>query len=68
MTLGPNSPCVGKRVDEVSLPSDTALVAILRGPSVITPSADDRFEIDDELLFVAAPDQEAKLESILGSN
>lgn len=68
MTLGPNSIVVGKRVDELTLPSDTALVAILRGPSVITPSPDHRLEIDDELLFVAAPDQENKLEAVLGSN
>ena len=68
MTLGPTSKCVGKRVDEVTLPTDTALVAILRGPTVITPSSDDRFETDDELLFVAAPDQESKLEAVLGSD
>lgn len=68
MTLSAESIVVGKRVDELTLPVDTALVAILRGARVIAPSPDDRLEIDDELLFVAAPDQEGHLESLLSGN
>ncbi|MEY2634230.1 MAG: hypothetical protein RIS75_170 [Actinomycetota bacterium] len=67
MTLSPDSHLVGKRVDEVQLPMDTSLVAILRGPRVIAPSPDDLLEPADELLFVAAPDQVAALETMLSS-
>ena len=68
MTLTPDSPVVGKRVDEVNFPTDTALLAILRGPSVITPSADDRLETGDELLFVATKDREQQLEVLLSND
>lgn len=65
MTLPADSPVVGQRVGDVQWPADTALVAILRGPRVITPSPDDSLEIGDELVFVAAPDQEDALGSLL---
>lgn len=68
MTLTPDSPVVGKRVDEVNFPTDTALLAILRGPSVITPSPDDRLEAGDELLFVATKDREQQLEVLLSND
>lgn len=65
MTLPADSPVVGSRVGDVDWPVDTALVAILRGPRVITPSPDDPLEIGDELVFVAAPDQEEALSALL---
>jgi trk system potassium uptake protein TrkA len=65
ITLGSNSPVAGKRFDEVAMPPDCALAAILRGNRVITPSADDRLEAGDELLFVANPDQREALEQLL---
>ena len=65
MTLPADSPVVGSRVGDVPWPADTALVAILRGPRVITPSPDDSLEIGDELVFVAAPEQEGALSALL---
>jgi trk system potassium uptake protein TrkA len=44
---------------------DTALVAIVRGGRVITPTPDDTLEAGDELLFVSAEDQEESLENLL---
>jgi trk system potassium uptake protein TrkA len=64
-TLSPDSPVVGDRVGDVAWPPDTALVAILRGPRVITPTPDDPLESGDELVFVATPDQESSLEALL---
>lgn len=64
ITLAANAPVVGKRVDAVRLPPDTALVAILRADRVITPSSDDSMEAGDELLFVADTDQQAALQEI----
>lgn len=68
LTLGQDSPVVGRRVDALGLPTDTALVAILRGSRVLAPSPDDALEAGDELLFVAAPDQEAQLAELLRSS
>ena len=66
-TLAPDAPVVGKRVDEVNLPRDTSLVAILRGSRVLAPTADDSMEAGDELLFVAATYQQQALEEIFRS-
>jgi len=65
MTLAPTSRVVGSRVADLSWPVDTALVAILRGSRVITPSADDTLEAGDELMFVANEAQEPALTSLL---
>jgi trk system potassium uptake protein TrkA len=65
LTLSPESRVVGNRVDAVVWPMDTALVAIVRGGRVITPTPDDTLEAGDELLFVSAEDQEEALENLL---
>ena len=65
LTLGSDSPVVGKRVGDVDWPPDTSLVAILRSLQVIAPSPDDPLEAGDELLFVSAPDQEEAIQSLL---
>lgn len=66
ITLASDSPVAGQRVGDQSWPEDTALVAIVRGERVITPSADDPLEVGDELVFVAAPHQENALQNMLG--
>ena len=66
MTLASDSPVVGQRVGDQAWPPDTALVAIVRGPRVITPSADEPLDVGDELLFVAAPEHEEDLQVMLG--
>lgn len=66
ITLSSDSPVVGQRVGDQNWPPDTALVAIVRGPRVITPSQDDPLDAGDELIFVAAPDQEPALQRLLG--
>lgn len=66
ITLSADSPVVGQRVGDQRWPADTALVAIVRGPRVIAPTADDPLDAGDELLFVSSPDQEAELQRLLG--
>jgi trk system potassium uptake protein TrkA len=65
LTLPPTTPLVGQRVGSVGWPPDTALVAILRGGRVLVPTADDPLEAGDELLFVASPDMEEDLDTLL---
>ena len=65
LTLPTDSPIVGKRVTDVDWPTDTALVAILRHGAVLRPEPDSTLEAGDELLFVAAADQEDSLEDVL---
>ncbi len=66
ITLANDSPVAGARVGDQRWPDDTALVAIVRGDRVIAPSPDDSLEIGDELIFVAAPNQEPLLQTMLG--
>ncbi len=68
ITLPAQSPAVGQRVGSMTWPSDSALVAIVRGPRVIAPSSDDSLEAGDELIFVCAPQQEPLLQRLLGDH
>ena len=63
ITLPEASPCIGKQVNEVGLPEDCALAAILRDGRVIAPQPTDAFAAGDELLFVAAAGAERNLQS-----
>ena len=68
ITLPAQSPHVGDRVGSITWPSDSVLVAIVRGPRVIAPSSDDTLEAGDELIFVCAPQQEPLLQALLGDH
>jgi trk system potassium uptake protein TrkA len=68
ITLPETAPFVGRPVREVSLPPDSALVAILRGKRVLVPSADDPLEAGDELVFVCTAAMEDRVrEVVLGA-
>jgi trk system potassium uptake protein TrkA len=56
---------VGQRVGDIRFPADTTLMAIVRGPRVITPTSDDLLEAGDEALFLVHPDSEQALEKML---
>jgi len=64
LTLPADAPHVGTAISDVAWPDNTALVAVLRGGSVLVPSPDNILEAGDELLFVAAPDCEQQLEEL----
>jgi trk system potassium uptake protein TrkA len=61
VTVPESAPCAGRTVRDLALPKDAALVAIVRGSRVITPSGEEPIEPADELLFVALPDTEAAI-------
>ncbi|MBB1256633.1 potassium channel family protein [Streptomyces alkaliterrae] len=65
LTLPPEAPLSGARCGDVAWPRDTALVTIIRGNKVIAPQPDDVLQSGDELLFVAAPEREEELETLL---
>jgi trk system potassium uptake protein TrkA len=64
LTLPADAPHVGTAISDVAWPDNTALVAVLRGGSVLVPSPENILEAGDELLFVAAPDCEQQLEEL----
>jgi trk system potassium uptake protein TrkA len=61
VTLPSDAPCSGRAVRDLTLPKDAALVAIVRGGRVITPSDEEPLEEGDELLFVALPETESAI-------
>jgi trk system potassium uptake protein TrkA len=65
MTLPADSPYVGTPVGLIPFPENSALVTILRDGQVYIPDKDQPIESADELLFVAAADSEAELQSLL---
>lgn len=65
ITLPDDTPWGGRPVRKLDLPRDVVLVTILRGDRVIVPEPDQPLEGGDELLFVAAPDVEGELRSLL---
>ncbi len=67
VTLPETTPWAGRPVRELRLPTDSALVVILRGGRVIVPQADDPLEGLDELIMVATADVEDEIRRTLGS-
>jgi trk system potassium uptake protein len=65
ITLPEKAPYVGRAVREVPLPRDSALVAILRGKRVVTPTPDDSLEAGDELVFVCTTEREEEVRSVI---
>jgi trk system potassium uptake protein TrkA len=65
LTLPDDSPYAGKRVGDVPWPNDSVLVGIIREDHPIAPGRDDSLEAHDELLFLATPQVEDALESML---
>lgn len=61
ITLPDDTAWGGRPVRKLVLPRDAALVAILRGPRVITPEPDEPLEGGDKVLFVATPEVEEQL-------
>ena len=61
ITLPDSSICIGKTVEEVELPEDASLAAIVRDGRVIAPTPSDVFTAGDELLFVASVAAENQL-------
>jgi trk system potassium uptake protein TrkA len=61
VTLPESAPIAGKCMRDLDMPKDAALVAIIRGNRVITPTPEEPVESGDELLFVALPEAEASI-------
>ncbi|HEY6794705.1 MAG TPA: TrkA family potassium uptake protein [Kineosporiaceae bacterium] len=65
LTLPPNSPVAGTLVGDIEWPPDTVLVCIIRAERPIAPSRDDVLEVNDELMFITAPESEDGLQQLL---
>ena len=63
ITLPEEAKCLGRTVEEVELPDNATLAAIVRDGQVITPHAHDVYSAGDELLFIATEAAEELLKN-----
>ncbi len=61
ITLPDGAKACGRTVEEVELPEDSTLAAIVRDGQVISPAPHDLYSAGDELLFIATALAESKL-------
>ncbi|MCC2592826.1 TrkA family potassium uptake protein [Tessaracoccus sp. OS52] len=59
--LPEGSPFVGRRIGDLDLPRDVALVAIIRDGLPMVPEREGALEAADEMLFVVSQDSQARL-------
>jgi trk system potassium uptake protein TrkA len=65
VTLAPDSPVLGKAIQEVGAPRDSNFVAIVREDHVVVPRGDTVFEQGDEVLALVTPESEEEVEQLL---
>jgi trk system potassium uptake protein TrkA len=65
VTLAEGSPAAGKTCNELRLPPDCALVAVVRERHVFPPSGETPLSLGDEVLALASPEAEADLRRAL---
>jgi trk system potassium uptake protein TrkA len=65
LTLPEDNPLVGQRIAQLDLPTNTALVTLLRGSSVILPTPEEVLEAGDELLFVSDSSVESSIRAAI---
>ena len=64
-TLDEESPSAGKVIQELEIPRDCAIVAIVRNDHVIVPRDETPLMVGDEVLALSSPEGQAALEEVL---
>ena len=59
--LGPDSPVVGKRVGQVSLPEDALVISIVRDGHALLPNIDVQFKEGDSVIALVTAEKEPEL-------
>lgn len=65
VTLPDDSPLVERRVRDLAMPEDSALVTLLRGNRLIIPGPDEILRAGDEMLFVSASSVEEQIKAMV---
>ena len=59
--LGPDSPVVGKRIGQVTLPEDALVISIVRDEHAILPNIDVQFKEGDSVIALVTAEREPEL-------
>ena len=65
VTLADNAPVVDKAIQDLDIPRDATIVAVVRGEHVVMPRGDTIFESGDEVLAMVTDDTEDDVRQIL---
>ena len=65
MHLPETSPCRGKAIRELNLPTDTVIASVIRNGKLLVPRGDTRLETGDEILAISTVAAEKPLRDIL---
>ena len=65
MHLPETSPCRGKAIRELNLPTDTVIASVIRNGKLLVPRGDTRLETGDEILAISTVAAEKPLRNIL---
>ena len=63
--IGGDSVVVGQRIGQLALPANVSIAAVLRGPTLITPTPDTELRAGDDVIAIAHQDQEDALHRLL---
>ena len=65
VTLAPGTPAADKEIQELGLPRDSTVVAIIRNDRVVVPRGDSIIRVGDEVLVLVTTDSEEEVRQIL---
>lgn len=65
MTLADDSPAIGRSIQELDIPSDATIVAVVRDEHVVMPRGNTHFEAGDEVLALVTTDSEEGIRAML---
>ncbi len=65
ITICSDSPIIGNMIKDINLPSETILVTILRGNTALVPRGKTIIEVNDKILALTHPHEDAELRKCL---
>jgi len=65
VVLDESAPVIGKALQELDLPSESLVAAIIRDGQVVVPGGQDRLQVADRLIVIALPEHHEQLLRIL---
>ena len=65
VTLAEDSPAAGKTVEELRLPREASVVAVIRDSHIVVPQSDTILEVGNEVMLLVADDSELIVKQLL---
>lgn len=65
VTLADDSPAAGRTIQELGIPRDATLVAVVRRGHIVVPRGDTLLQPADEVMALVTPDSEERVKEIL---